>query len=285
MDLTRTAHTLIVDGLERRFEFAVPPNAAAPLPLVIEFHGSGHAGADQMAASGFADLARTERFAVAAPDALIPVRTRPDWLQGHAWHVPGVPLVTDEFPERPPDDVAFVRTLIAALVDGGIADAQRVYLTGFSGGARMCSYVAGMLAPRIAAFGTVAGLRVPPDAGAPPPPAIAIHSRADQINPFEGGLGARWDLGVEETEAAFAARYHLTGPAVDIHAGIVRHAYRGGRGDERLVTYTLADALHNWPGSRDVRHRFQYGQTQALDATALFWSFFLERRAAGMTDG
>jgi len=277
--VTRPAErTFLVDGVLRSVTLALPAAASAPLPLVIEFHGSGHFGASQLATSGFAERVETAGFMVAAPDALTPVRTRPEWPEGRAWNVPGVPLVTGEQPEHPPDDVGFARTLIDALIAEGSVDAQRVYLAGFSGGARMASYLAGALAACIAAVGTVAGLRVPPDFGEPLPPIVAIHSRADQINPYAGGLDARWDASVEATEAAIAAREHLNGPAISMLADVTRRAYTGQHGDERLVSYTLDDALHNWPGSRDVRHRFQYGQTDALDATAVLLAFFLARR-------
>jgi polyhydroxybutyrate depolymerase len=274
-----------MNGVTRRFEFVLPLRANHRLlPTVIELHGSGHFGADQLATSGFADLAQREGFAVCAPDARIPERTRPEWSEGRAWNVPGAPLVTGKVADDAPDDVAFVRALIALLIAEGIADPERIYLAGFSGGARLCSYLAGVLGERLAAAAMVAGLRVPPDCGVPLPPIVAIHSRADEINPYTGGLGPRWDLGIEETATAIAEREHLNGPAVTENARVVRRAYASSRGEERLVTYTLADAPHNWPGSRDPRHRFRYGQTKDLDATALFWSFFLERRAARMAD-
>jgi polyhydroxybutyrate depolymerase len=277
--------TFTVDGVRRTALLVRPDAASAPRPLVIELHGSGHSGADQLAVSGFAERAQNDGFIVAAPDALTPVRTRPEWPEGRAWNVPGVPLVTGERPEHPPDDVAFVRELIAALIADGSVDSQRVYIAGFSGGARLASYLAGALAGRIAAVGTVAGLRVPPDCGTPLPPIVAIHSRADQINPYDGGADARWDLGVAATEAAIAAREHLRGPETVAYGGVTRRAYTGANGDERLVSYTLDEGLHNWPGSPDVRHRFQYGRTATLDATAVLTTFFLERRAARMTDG
>jgi polyhydroxybutyrate depolymerase len=280
MDVTPPVEqTFLVDGVPRTAALALPAATPGPLPLVVEFHGSGHFGASQLATSGFAERAEAAGFVVAAPDALTPVRTRPEWPEGRAWNVPGVPLVTGEQPEHPPDDVAFARTLIDALIADGSVDAQRVYLAGFSGGARMASYLAGALGSRVAAVGTVAGLRVPPDFGLPLPPIVAIHSRTDQINPYAGGLDARWDASVEATEAAIAAREHLAGPAISTLEGVTRRAYTGARGDERLVTYTLDEALHNWPGSRDVRHRFQYGQTKALDATAVLLAFFLARRS------
>jgi polyhydroxybutyrate depolymerase len=264
----------------RRFLLARPADAPGPLPLVIEFHGSGHFAGDQMATSDFAALAKREPFVIAAPEASIPIRLRPEWPEGRAWNVPGVPLVSGELPPGALDDVAFVDELIATLVSEGIVDETRIYLTGFSGGARMCSYLAGVMPERIAAIGTVAGLRLPPPAAIGPPPLVALHGRDDAINPYDGGAGPRWDLGVEETAAAYAERYGWSGPEVDIAGGIIRHVFRDPAQRERLVTYALDGAPHVWFGSRDPQHVAQYGPAPgALDATALIWAFFRDKRS------
>jgi len=248
------------------------------LPLVIEFHGSGHFAEGQMAASGFVSVGAREHFVVAAPEAALTVRVRPEWPEGRAWNVPGVPLTSGELPEGP-DDVAFAGALIASLVSDGIADEQRVYLTGFSGGARLCSHLAGIMPERIAAIGTVAGLRLPPRSSTPPPPIIAFHSRADEVNPYLGGAGPRWDLGVEATEAAYAERYGWNGPSIDVVDNVVRHVYRDRAERDRLTTYTLDGRSHGWYGSRDPQHAAQYGTgDDTIDATAMIWDFFRNKR-------
>jgi polyhydroxybutyrate depolymerase len=266
---------LLVDGIERRFLVARPDGARDPLPLVIEFHGSGHVAADQMTTSGFALLGARENFAVAAPEAMLPVQLRPEWPAGYAWNVPGVPLTSGELPDGGPDDVAFTRALISSLIAEGIADKERIYLAGFSGGARMCSYLAGMMPERIAAMAAVSGLRLPPASSVPPPPIIAFHSRTDDINPYLGGAGPRWDIGVEESAAAFAQRYGWNAPSIERDDGVTRHVYRDRALRERLVTYTLDVHPHGWTGSHDSAHNAQYGlPTGAIDATTMIWNFF-----------
>jgi polyhydroxybutyrate depolymerase len=266
---------LLVDGVERRFLLARPDAAHGPLPLVIEFHGSGHFAADQMSTSGFAALGARENFAVAAPQAMLPVQLRPEWSAGFAWNVPGVPLTSGELPERTPDDVAFARALISSLIAEGVADRERIYLAGFSGGARMCSYLAGVMPERIAAIGAVSGLRLPPASSVSPPPIIAFHSRTDDINPYLGGAGPRWDIGVEATAAAYAERYGWKAPSIECAGGVTRRVYLDGELRERLVTYTLDRHPHGWTGSSDAAHNAQYGlPTGAIDATTMIWDFF-----------
>jgi polyhydroxybutyrate depolymerase len=266
---------LLVDGVERRYLLARPDGARGPLPLVIEFHGSGHFAGEQMATSGFASLGAREHFAVAAPEAMLPVRLRPEWPDGRAWNVPGVPLTSGELPGNAPDDVAFTQALISALIAEGVADKERIYLAGFSGGARMCSYLAGVMPERIAAIGTVSGLRLPPASSVPPPPIVAFHSRTDDINPYLGGAGPRWDMSVEDTAAAYAERYGWDVPSIEHDVGVTRHVYRDGDSRERLVTYTLDHHPHGWSGSHDVAHNAQYGlPTGAIDATTMIWDFF-----------
>jgi polyhydroxybutyrate depolymerase len=266
---------LLVDGVERQFLLARPDGARGPLPLVIEFHGSGHFAADQMSTSGFAALGARENFVVAAPEAMLSVQLRPEWPAGYAWNVPGVPLTSGELPDGAPDDVAFTEALISLLVAEGIADKERVYLAGFSGGARMCSYLAGVMPESIAAMGAVSGLRLPPASSVPPPPIIAFHSLTDDINPYLGGAGPRWELGVEDTAAAFAKRYGWNAPSIERDDGVTRRVYRDSALRERLVTYTLDVHPHGWTGSHDAAHNAQYGlPSGAVDATALIWEFF-----------
>jgi polyhydroxybutyrate depolymerase len=266
---------LLVDGIERRFLLAQPDGARDPLPLVIEFHGSGHFAGEQMATSGFAALGARENFAVAAPEAMLPVRLRPEWPEGRAWNVPGVPLTSGALPDGASDDVAFTQALISSLIAEGIANTELIYLAGFSGGARMCSYLAGVMPERIAAIGTVAGLRLPPRSELPPPPIIALHSRTDEINPYLGGAGPRWDIGVEETAAAYAERFGWSAPSIEQDDGVSRHVYRDAELRERLVAYTLDRHPHGWIGSLDAAHNAQYGLPNgAVDATALIWDFF-----------
>jgi len=92
-----------------------------------------------------------------------------------------------------------------------------------------------------------------------PPPIIAFHSRADEVNPYLGGAGPRWDLGVEATEAAYAERYGWNGPSIDVVDNVVRHVYRDRAERDRLTTYTLDGRSHGWYGSRDPQHAAQYG--------------------------
>jgi polyhydroxybutyrate depolymerase len=266
---------LLVDGIERRFLLARPDGDRGPLPLVIEFHGSGHFAGEQMATSGFAALGAREHFAVVAPEALLPVRVRPEWPEGRAWNVPGVPLTSGALPDGAPDDVAFTQALTSSLIAEGIADMEHIYLAGFSGGARMCSYLAGVMPERIAAVGAVSGLRLPPASEVPPPPIIAFHSRTDEINPYLGGAGPRWDMSVEDTAAAFVARYGWNAPSIERADGVTRHVYRDSALRERLVTYTLDRHPHGWTGSLDAAHNARYGlPSGTIDATALIWDFF-----------
>ena len=249
-----------------------------PLPLVIEFHGSGHFAGEQMATSGFAALGAREHFVVAAPQAMLPVRLRPEWPEGRAWNVPGVPLTSGALPDGAPDDVAFTQALISSLIAEGVADKEHIYLAGFSGGARMCSYLVGVMPERIAAMGAVSGLRLPPASPVPPPPIIAFHSRTDEINPYLGGAGTRWDMSVEDTAAAYIDRYGWSAPSIERNDGVTRHVYRDAELRERLVTYTLDRHPHGWTGSHDSAHNAQYGLPGgAVDATALIWGFFRDK--------
>src|SRR5881396_2248261 len=56
-------------GRERSYRLFVPPayNGRAPLPMVLDLHGSGGTSAGQARTSGFEDVAAREGFFVASP--------------------------------------------------------------------------------------------------------------------------------------------------------------------------------------------------------------------------
>jgi polyhydroxybutyrate depolymerase len=92
---------------------------------VLDLHGSGGTAAGQAATSRFEELAAREGVLVATLQA---------GAQGNRWNVP----VTAERP----DDVQYVSDVIDHVAARVCTDTNRVYATGFSGGARMSSLLA-----------------------------------------------------------------------------------------------------------------------------------------------
>jgi polyhydroxybutyrate depolymerase len=248
--------------------------------LVLELHGSGLTASDQMSVSGFAKLGAAAGFVTVAPEAAIPLRLSPHLPQGFAWNIPGAPLVGfSRATTSDVDDAAFIAVLIDTLVAEGIVEPLRIYVAGFSGGARFVSYLAAVMPEKIAAIGAVAGLRLSPWLETPPPPMIAFHGIDDPLNPFSGGPDSRWDLGVNETARAFAGKFGWMRRPAECQGDVTLDTYIDRDDIERLVQYTIAHAGHGWPGSSDFFHIREFGPVSStIDATASMWHFFSRRR-------
>lgn len=134
---------VVVDGSDRTAKVHGLKKDAAPRPLVIALHGwSG--SADQMSQSfAMNPIADREDFIVAYPDGI-----------ARTWNY-GTPLGPDEklalAGGKPVDDVAFLRAVIARLVDRGQVDRTRIYLTGSSYGGMMVFAAACAMGDELAA--------------------------------------------------------------------------------------------------------------------------------------
>jgi polyhydroxybutyrate depolymerase len=179
--------TITSGGVERSYRLYVPDGySGEAMPLVLNFHGSGGAPANQVATSGFDSLADREDFAVAYPAGVFA-----NTVSQRSWNAnvdPGV------------DDVQFVRDVIDDVAAKVTIDTARIYATGMSGGGRMTSRLACAMADRLAAAAPVAGLQYP-DGCVPvrAVPIVAFHGKADRVNPYELSAEARpyWRMGVE----------------------------------------------------------------------------------------
>ncbi len=239
------------------------------VPLVLELHGSGLDGLAQLRTSGLYRTASRRGFAVAAPDAAIPLRLSPDVPAGFAWNVPGVPLVDGSPSDHGPDDVAFLGELVTAIAP------SKLYVAGFSGGARLASLLAFEL--DVWGLATVAGLRLPAVTTRPPPATIAFHGDRDLINPIGGGAGPRWAEGVEATLAAFATRFGW-GRGDQRVSPHVHRTVMGAPHDARFVQYVIEGGLHVWPGTHDPEHLRAFGPTtDELDASEVIWDYFTKQ--------
>ena len=257
------------------------------VPLVIGLHPSGGAGRSFDEDTGLVAAATAKGFAVLLPDGAI----QADDGAGHFWNIPGVPLSNGaEVPPGTRDDVRFLADAIDGAVADHCIDARRIYVTGFSGGARMSSLVACRLADRVAAVAPVAGLRAgraanpgfsePDVADCRPARAVrvlAIHGTDDRSNPFSGGGGVRWGYSVEAAAARWASLDHCAStPRIEkVSSQVTRVQYGACEGGSTVVLYRI-DAPesqgggHVWPGG-------WRSPPSELKATELVLEFFVLR--------
>jgi polyhydroxybutyrate depolymerase len=270
-------------GQSRPFILYVPAgyDGRRRVPLVVNLHGSGGNGSQQMDYSRLAAVADARGFAVAAPSGAVKLSET-----GFAWNVPGVPLVSGQpVPAGTPSDKRYLLAVIRTVGKTICNDPRRVYVTGYSGGARMTSQMACDFPTRIAAIAPVAGLR----AGTPfnrggvwgprkrtcnpkrPVPVVAFHGTADTTNPFEGNDDQRWGYSVPAALTRWAAIDGCRGePATGpVTSAVDLIAYRGCKGGSAVRLYRQNGAGHIWPaGAGDG----------SVDANNVMWSFFKKHR-------
>jgi polyhydroxybutyrate depolymerase len=289
---TLTVHSGTAD---RKMRVYVPASAVgrSGLPLVFDLHGSGGNGERQALHSGLAAQADRHGFLVANPDGGIADPASP--ADRFYWNIPGVPLIgTLQMPANAPDDVQFFRVAIQQMEQSGCADPHRVYVTGFSGGARMASWLACELADRIAAVAPVAGLRagVPlagqfrtPDPSTCTPsravPIVTFHGVRDPTNPYAGDGGPRWGYSVPAALERWASldgcRRTPSEKSVSTH--VTEVAYAGCRGAAELILYRTDAPLdhgggHVWPHPTSAASQSTVEEVDQLDASERIWKFF-----------
>lgn len=240
-------------GRERSYRLFVPTqyDGHTPLAVVLDLHGSGGTSAGQARRSGFEAVAAREGFAVAS-------------LQGdnNGWNVP--------VHEDRPDDIAYVGDVIDDVAANLCADVNRVYATGFSGGARMSSLLGCELNARIAAIAPVSGLRWPAPCGGRAIPVLTFHGLADPENTYDGraeGRGGEWLESVPEALAGWAG-HNGCDPAVileDPPGPLSTMRYAGCRDGAEVRMIRIDGLGHTWT-------------KKEVDTTEVIWQFFKSHR-------
>lgn len=259
-------------GVQREYALYAPlaPRPGERLPLVVDLHGSGSSPEQELAISGMAAAADRHGFMVALPYA---ARSFP--AGGHTWNVP---------PDgRYPDDIRFLADLLDALSSDACIDGGRVFLTGFSGGARLASEAACALSERVSALAVVGGLRAP-GACMRPVPVLAVHGTADPINPYAGGGPDYWTYGIDLAFRRWAERNGCVGEPGPERLGpdVQKLSLENCADRSELILYRIVGGGHVWPGSGVEFPRERFGPSpETLDATALILDFFVRHGLAG----
>jgi polyhydroxybutyrate depolymerase len=284
-------------GVNRNVPVYIPASAAgrSDIPLVFDLHGSGGNGRQQALHSGLTTQADRHGFILANPNGGIADPDSP--TDRFYWHVPGVPLIGNvQMPANAPDDVQFFRDAMQQLEHADCVDPHRVYVTGFSGGARMASALACELSDHIAAVAPVSGLR----AGAPraadfkapdtktctPRRAVSIltfHGVHDPTNRFDGDGTSRWGYSVPMALERWGTLDGCQGSPSEqrVSAHVTEVTYRGCRDAAQLTLYRTDAPVehgggHIWPHSSASAPESipAAEQVDQLDASALIWEFF-----------
>ena len=221
------------------------PDEADRLPLLIALHGAGSNGADLERDSGLT-AAVGGRAVVVYPEGMF-----------QTWNAGGCCL--DALAARV-DDVGFVSALISAAVGAGIADPDRVVVTGFSNGGMLAYHVLCAGPVRVRAVQVVGGAftgRCGNDVrGAR---LTVVHDRADvMVKPagyrgtLDNGQHLAYPSLVETVEDLRQRMGCGAAAAVDERRRRTSWRWVACEGGGRLDVHLLDGVGHTWPGNRSV---------------------------------
>lgn len=275
--------TLTVDGTERRYLLTVPTahDGAAPLPVVLDFHGLLEGAEIHARMSQYSAVAEEDGFVAVFP------------------HGSGEPLGwKTSLDPATNTDLAYFDAVLEQVASELCIDEARVYATGLSNGAMFTSALLCQRADVLAAAAPVAGI-TDPDGCAPsrPVPIVSFHGTADPILLFNGGVDVSAIPGVGEPDtgptttappadldgegypanvAAFAARNGCQPEPVDTELTdeVVHRVYDCPPGAD-VELYIVIDGGHSWPSSEFSRSIGDIvgPTTFDIDATRDAWEF------------
>jgi len=206
-----TTRTIQVDSVNRSFVLHVPRTyeGTKPVPLIVDFHGLGSSGVNELQNSPYPAVTDAEGVVIAFPDGL-------KGPLGTAWNL-GPCCVADV------DDLGFVRALVAQLQSVACIDPRRIYAVGVLTGGGMVYDLACHAADTFAAVAPAAFdlLQENVDDCIPSRPITEISFRgtADPRVAYAGGRSSLVPgmpitfLGAEATLKKWAAINHCTGSA------------------------------------------------------------------------
>jgi polyhydroxybutyrate depolymerase len=223
-----------------------------PLPVVLALHG-GLANMGQMRKlTGYDRIADEQGFLVAYPDGFMTT-----WNAGDCC---GASKIGDI------DDVGFLSKLIDTLTGAGLADPDRVHVTGFSNGAGMAYRLACERPGKVAGIGVVEGALVTDCDPGRPVSAMIVHGTADRSVPFNGGGRRDFNDGRPYPPVSEAVDFWRKAGGLPAPTRPLRGLSNGadcsgtgkGRGGAEVTFCKIEGGTHRWPAG----------------ASTMLWNFF-----------
>jgi polyhydroxybutyrate depolymerase len=258
---------------------------ATPTPLVVVLHGGFGTGDMVRRMTSWERVARQNGIAVVFPDGI-----------KRRWNDARRPAARKLNPSTV-DDLGFLRTLVARLIQDGVADPALIYITGLSNGGHMTHRLiceAGELfaasAPVIANLAHTLELSCP----SAPRPVMLINGTADTLTPYGGESGGADPqaaiLSAPATFAFFAKRNGCRGapiettvPASGRSVGTSVTRVIGAECTHETQLLRINGGGHNAPeferrGGGLIANRLFGAQNQDIDMADEIWTFFRGQR-------
>lgn len=246
------AGKLMHGGQERSYTLYLPGNLAdtRPVPLVVALHSYPSSGARMAQMTGLSAIAERESFLVVYPD-------------GIDGGYNAIMCCGDE------DDVGFVKSLVAKIVEDYPVDEKRIYATGISNGGDLAYRLAADLPDLFAAIAPVSGGMS--DEWMAKGPEAAVPSSPVSLITFQGKRDTYYDL--FRRSAIYWSEQRLCAPAnVTLDQPEVTATTAGCKDGSEVLIYTLPQMGHSWPGGEEGGQLSDTGTP--IDASEQIWAFF-----------
>jgi len=256
-----------VDGMQRKLITYIPANNKMDvMPVVIALHGGFATPKAMFRLADFRSLADKEKFIVVCP------------ASKRMWH--------DGADNKGIDDVKFISEVIDHVIKNYQADPRRIYITGISNGGFMTTRIACEIPNRIAAVAVVAAtLDVAEGYDIKQPlPVMYIHGTKDPIISYNGGklfgrkMFSHRDVIEKWVKMNDCNPEPVTTEIPDsAHDGteIFKQEYTNHANGLKVISYSIGNGGHTWPGGRQYFPEFLIGKTtRNLDACQTIWDFF-----------
>lgn len=264
-----TRRTLKVGEVEREFFIHIPDQCRGKAsPVVFALHGgSATSGLAMHLKVDYTPAADREGFVVVYPSGT------EGWNNGVAHKYTGG--VSNS------DDLGFFRAMFDTLITEGVADANRIFITGGSNGGVMIYRLLSSMADRIAGAGVVVAtlpaiVNTWPKPSRPVPIVLMLGTK-DPMMPWDGTRGQQ---SAQATVDYWKAINGCTGesvkkefPDLDPNDGCRARSERW-QGKAPVVFYTLEGHGHGWPMQKGRDAEATGRKTRDISAPEEFWTFF-----------
>jgi len=275
---------MTINGADRHYIVSAPASGG-PRPTIFVLHGGGGSANNAIRSTGFEPLVARENLVAIYPNAF-----RREWNDGREGR---------QQTRGNTDDVAFIRILVKALVDEGIADPKRIYVTGPSNGGMMTLRLLceapdlfAAAAPIIASLPVDAASKCRP---ARPLPVLVINGTADPLVPYAGGgvgfAGRRGNvISTDETMTLLrringcsnaSTTERLTDLDPNDDSTVMVTSWTNCSSSAPVVLYRVDGGGHRIPHRNGVRmpmmDRLLGKENRDFDAPEAIWAFFRDK--------
>ena len=257
---TTTVHRALTVGGRHRTYLAVGPHEHKPgLPLLIVLHGRGISAQEESVRTGF--LTYAER---GAADLVYPSGISESWNAGHGCcgvaAKEGVP------------DVAFIGAVVDDAAHYFDADARRVYLVGYSNGARLAFSTVCAHPGVFAAMATYGGV---PLAQCPDPAPISAMIAAGTADPIVKAARSApsASAAIESTVSQWRSRDGCTTSAVKHIGPLALTTWTGCAAGTQIAAGLYNGLTHYWPVAAPTQARYTTVVGPDAAASTVMWNF------------